>query len=59
MLPFLLTAERDNWHHFGTGDESWFFLNTSQRRMRILSRDDAITKPRLDIQSKKFMFTIM
>jgi hypothetical protein len=59
MLPFLSAAERDGWHHPITGDESWFFLNTSPRRMWTLSRDDVVTKPRLDIQSKKFMFTIM
>jgi hypothetical protein len=31
------------------------FLNTSPSRMWILSRDDVVTKPRHDIQSKKFM----
>jgi hypothetical protein len=58
MLPFLLTAERESWHHV-TGGESWFFLNISSRRMWILSRDDVVTKPRLDIQSKRIMFMIM
>jgi hypothetical protein len=24
MLPFLHAAERDGWHYFVTGDESWF-----------------------------------
>jgi histone-lysine N-methyltransferase SETMAR len=59
MSPFLYTAQRDGWHHLVTGDESWFFLNISPRRMWTLSRDDVVTKPRLDIQSQKFMFTII
>jgi hypothetical protein len=58
MLPFLSAAERNSWHRFMTGDESRFFLNTSLRRMWALSRDHVVTKPRLDIQSKKFMLTI-
>jgi transposase len=59
MLPFLDAAQRDGWHHLVIGDESWFFFNTSSRRMWTLSRDDVVTKPRLDIQSKKFMLTII
>jgi hypothetical protein len=59
MLSFLSAAERDGWHHLMAGDESWFFLNTSPRRMWTLSRDYVVTKPRLDISSKKFIFTIM
>jgi hypothetical protein len=42
-----------------TGDESWVLMNRAPRRMWTLSRDDLVIKPRLDIQSKKFMFTIM
>jgi histone-lysine N-methyltransferase SETMAR len=59
MLPFLHIAERDGWHHFVTGDESWFFFNISPRRMWTLSRDDVVTKSRHDIQSKQLMFTII
>jgi hypothetical protein len=59
MLPFLHTDERDGWHHFVTSDDTWFFFNTLPRRMWTLSRDDVITKSRLDIQSKNFMFTII
>jgi hypothetical protein len=59
MLPFLHPAERDGWHYLVTGDESWFFFDTSLRRMWTLSRDDVATKPRQQIQSKKFMFTII
>jgi hypothetical protein len=59
MLPFLHTAERDGWHHLVTDDESWFFLNTSLSCMWTLSRDNIITKPRLAIQNKKVMFTII
>jgi hypothetical protein len=52
MFPFLHVAKRDSWHHFVTSDESWFFLNTSPCRMWTLSRDDVVTKQRLDIESK-------
>jgi hypothetical protein len=52
MLPFLDIAERDNWHHLLTGDESWFFSNALARRMWTLSRDNAVAEPRLDIQGK-------
>jgi hypothetical protein len=40
-----------------TDDESWFFFNTLPRRMWTLSRGDLVTKSRLDIRSKTFMFT--
>jgi hypothetical protein len=59
ILLVLYAAERDSWHHLVTSDESWFFLNISPRRMWTLSRYDIVTKSRLDIQSKQFMFTIM
>jgi hypothetical protein len=59
ILPFLYAAERDDWHRLMTGDESWFFFDTSPRRMWTLPRDDVVTKPRQQIQSKKFMFTII
>jgi hypothetical protein len=52
ILLFLHAAKREGWHHLVTSDESWSFLNTSLRRMWTLSRDDMVTKLRLDIQSK-------
>jgi hypothetical protein len=52
MLPFLHAAERDGWHHLVIGEESWFFMNTSSGCVWTLSRDDVVTKPGLDIQSK-------
>jgi hypothetical protein len=52
MLFVLHAAERDDWNHLVIGDESWFVLNISPRYMWTLSRDDVITKPRLDIQSE-------
>jgi hypothetical protein len=52
MLPVLHIAEWDDCHHHVTGDESWFFLDILPRRMWTLSRDDMVTKSRLDIQSK-------
>jgi hypothetical protein len=59
MFPFLHAAEHGRWHHLVTDDESLFFLNIAQRRMWTLSRDGVVTKPRLDIQSKTIMLTIM
>jgi hypothetical protein len=59
MLPFLYSVERDGWHHLVTGNESWFFVDTSLRRRWTLSRDDVVTKSKDDIQSKKFMLTII
>jgi hypothetical protein len=59
MLPFLHAAERDGWHHHVTGDKSWFFFDTLPRRMWTLLRNNVVTKPRLDIQGKKFMFIII
>jgi hypothetical protein len=59
IFPFLYVAESDSWHLFVTGDESLFFLNTLPHRMWTPSRDDMVTKPRLDIQSKTVMFTIV
>jgi hypothetical protein len=55
----LHAAERDGWHDFVTGDESWFFFDTSSRRMETLSRDDVAIKPRQQMHSKKSMFTII
>jgi hypothetical protein len=59
MLPFLYTAQRDRWHHFVAGDESWFFFNASPCWIWTLSGDNIATKSRLDIQSKTFWFVIM
>jgi hypothetical protein len=59
MLPFLYVAERDGWHYLVTADESWFFFDTSPRRMWTLSRDNVATKSRQQMQSKKFMFKII
>jgi hypothetical protein len=33
MLPLLHIAQRDDWHLLMTGDESWFFFDTSPRWM--------------------------
>jgi hypothetical protein len=52
MFPFLYAAQRDDWYHLVTDDESWFFFDISQRRMFTLSRDNVVTKPRQQIQSK-------
>jgi hypothetical protein len=59
MLSFLYAAQRDGWHYPVTGDEPWFVFNTSLRRMWTLSTDDIATKPRLNIQTRKFMFAII
>jgi hypothetical protein len=59
MLPFLHAAEPDGWHHLAIGDESAVLFDPSPRRMWTLSREDGITKPKHQIQSKNFMFTIL
>jgi hypothetical protein len=59
MLSFLYAAERNESHYSVTGDESWFFFNASIGQMLTLSRDYMATKSRLDIQSKKFVCTII
>jgi hypothetical protein len=33
MLPLLHVAQRDDWNLLVTDDESWFFFDTSPRRM--------------------------
>jgi hypothetical protein len=33
MLPLLHAVQRDGWHRLMTGDESWFFFDTSPHRM--------------------------
>jgi hypothetical protein len=59
MLPYLRAAQNDDWQHLMTGDESWFSLHPALLRLWTLSRDDLVTKPKLNIQSKIVMFTIM
>jgi hypothetical protein len=59
MIPILAAAAHDGWHHLATGDEFWFFLFYSPRRMGTLSRDDVATKPKHDIRTQKFMFTVI
>jgi hypothetical protein len=56
MFPLLHAAQRDGWHHLVTGDEFCFFFDMSPCQTW---RDDVITKPRQQIQNKKFMFTII
>jgi hypothetical protein len=58
MLLVLEAAVKDGWHLI-TGDESWFFLSYSPRRMWTLARDEVVIKPRGDIQTAKFMFTVI
>jgi hypothetical protein len=59
MLSFLYVTKRDGWHLLVTCDESCFFFDTSPRRMWTLSKDNVVTKPRQQIQGKKFMFMII
>jgi hypothetical protein len=59
MIPILAAAAHDGWHHLVTGDESWFFLFYSPRRIWTLSRYDVATKPKHDIRTQKFMFTVI
>jgi histone-lysine N-methyltransferase SETMAR len=59
MIPYLEAARDDGWRHLVTGDESWFFITSTIRRMWSVVRDDVATIPRTDIATKKFMYTIM
>jgi hypothetical protein len=59
MLSYLRAAQNDGWQHLVTGDESWFFFDTSPCRMWTLSKDDITTKSRQQIQSKKCLVTII
>jgi hypothetical protein len=59
MILGLTAAARDGWHHFVTGDESWFFLFYSLGRMWILTRDHVATRPRPDIHTKTSMFPVV
>jgi hypothetical protein len=52
MILVFTAAARDGWHHFVTGDESWFFFSYYRRRMWTLTRDDVATWPRSDIHTK-------
>jgi hypothetical protein len=58
MIPILVAAAHDWWHHLVTGDESWFFLSYSPRWMSTLSRDNVATKLKHDVCTQKFMFTV-
>jgi hypothetical protein len=59
MIPILTAATRDGWRHPVISVESWFFLSYSQRRMWTRTRDDVATKPKHDIHTTKFMFTVL
>jgi hypothetical protein len=59
MIPDLEAAFQDGWRNLITGDESWFFLSQSPRRMSSLARDDVATIVRRDILAAKVIFTIM
>jgi hypothetical protein len=53
MIPYLEAARKDGWRHLVTGDESWCFLRSGSRRTWALAKDEAATKNRTDIHSKK------
>jgi hypothetical protein len=59
MIPILAAAAHDGRRHLVTGDESWFLLSYSPRRMWTLSRNDVATKPKHDIGTQKIMFTVI
>jgi histone-lysine N-methyltransferase SETMAR len=59
MIPVLEAAVKDGWHHLVTGNDSWFFLSDSQRRIWTLAKDEVVRKPRRDTQAAKFMFTVI
>jgi hypothetical protein len=59
MIPALEAAAKDELYHIVTGNELWFFLSCSPRRMWTLARDEVVTRPMRDTQTAKFMFTVM
>jgi ribosome modulation factor len=59
MIPDLEAAFQNGWRNGIAGNESWFFLSQSPRRMWSVARDDVATIVRRDIRTTKFMFTIM
>jgi hypothetical protein len=59
MITILAAAPHEGWHHLVTRDESWFFLSSSPRRIWTLSRDYVVTKPKHDIHTQKFIFTVI
>jgi hypothetical protein len=58
MLPFLHAAERDGWHYFVTGDESWFSWPVHHAACKF-SRDMTWPQRRESTFRAKLMFTIM
>jgi hypothetical protein len=59
IFPVLKAAAENDCCYFAMVDESWFFLQRASRRMWTLERADVLEKPRLTIQSRKLMFTII
>jgi hypothetical protein len=59
MIVVSLSAQKDGWHHVVTRDEPLSFLSDSPRRMWTLTWDDVASKPRWEIRTAKFMFTLM
>jgi hypothetical protein len=59
IIPVLQAATKDGWHHFVTENKSWFFLSYSPGRVWTLAKDNVVIKPGRDIQTAKFMFTVI
>jgi hypothetical protein len=59
IIPILEAVTKDGWHHFVTENKSLFFLSYSPRQMWTLAKDNLATKRGRDIQTAKFMFTVI
>jgi hypothetical protein len=59
MIPILAAGAHDGWHHLVTEGESCFSLSYSPCRMWTLSRDHVPTKPKHDVCTQKFLFTVI
>jgi hypothetical protein len=55
----LEAASGNECHYFATGDVSWFYLELASRWIWKLKRADVHEKPRMKIQARKLMFTII
>jgi hypothetical protein len=59
IITVLEPVMEDGWPDFVTENKSLFFLSYSPRRMWTLTKDNVVIKPGRDIQTAKFMFTVI
>jgi hypothetical protein len=57
LLAILEKGKKNSWCHLITEDKPWFVLSCSPVKMRVLSKDGVVAKPKRVIDGKKFMAT--